>query len=114
VLKGLTVALLAAGVLAYVGTARRDKQPPPAAPVSLDVKHQAAAACETAIRRQARAPFRVIAFRSTLVADDRGGHTVSGSVELQSAAGEVQLKRYFCRVRPDGQAGMTVDEGKVY
>ena len=61
-----------------------------------------------------RAPFRVIAFRSALVAEERGGYVVSGTVELQSAAGDLQRKRYFCRVHPDARAGMVLDEGKMY
>ena len=80
------------GILVYVGNRRRGQEsraasPPPSA---LDGKRQAAATCEAAIRQQVRGPFRVIAFRSALVAEERGGYTVSGTVELQSIAGDVQ------------------------
>jgi hypothetical protein len=114
-LKGIAVGCLAIGILAYVGNRLKEQAPPPAPPPSApDGKRQAAAACEAAIRKQAPAPFRVIAFRSTLVAEETPGYTVSGSVELQSAAGELQRKRYFCSIHPDASAGMVVKEGKIY
>jgi len=115
-LKGLAAVCLAIGILVYVGSRFRGQGPssPTPPPVVADGKHQAAATCEAAIRAQVPAPFRVIAFRSTLVAEEREGSAVSGSVELQSAAGELQRKRYFCRVHPDARAGMVLDEGKMY
>ena len=114
-LKGIAVGLLAIGILFYVGNRLRGHVPsPPSPPSGADGKRQASATCETAIRAQVRAPFRVIAFRSALVAEERGGYAVSGAVELQSTAGELQRKRYFCRVHPDADAGIVVDEVKTY
>ena len=114
-LKGIAVGCLAIGILAYVGNRLKEQAPLPRPPASTpDNKRQAAVTCEAAIRKQARAPFRVIALRSTLVAEEPPGYTVTGSVELQSAAGELQRKRYFCRVHPDSQAGLVLDEGKIY
>jgi hypothetical protein len=115
-LKGVAVVCLALGVLGYVGGRLRGPDPssPPPAPIVADSKHQASAICETAIRAQARGPFRVIAFRSALVAEERGEYVVTGTVELQSTAGDLQRKRYFCRVHPDPRAGMVLDEGKMY
>ena len=114
-LKGIAVALLTVGILIYVGNRLTGHDPaPPPPPSGADGKRQAAATCETAIRAQVRAPFRVIAFRSALVAEERGGYAVSGAVELQSTAGELQRKRYFCRVHPDAAAGIVVDEVKMY
>ena len=114
-LKGIAVGCLAIGILVYVGNRLREQAPLPPPPASTpDGKGQAAAACEAAIRKQARAPFRVIALRSILVAEETPGYTVTGSVELQSAAGELQRKRYFCKVHPDARAGMVLDEGKIY
>ena len=115
-LKGIAIACLALGVLVYVGNRLRGGDPssPPPAPIVADGRHQAAAACEAAIRQQVRGPFRVIAFRTALVAEERGGYVVSGTVELQSAAGELQRKRYFCSIHTDPRAGMVLNEGKMY
>lgn len=115
-LKGIAVVCLALGVLVYVGGRLRGPDPssPPPAPPVADGKHQAAATCEAAIRQQVRGPFRVIAFRSALVAEERGGYVVTGTVELQSTAGDLQRQRYFCRVHPDPRAGMVLDEGKMF
>lgn len=112
-LKGLAVVCLSIGALVYLGSRLGGKEIPQA-PRSLDGKRQVAAVCEAGIRDQARGPFRVIAFRSALVAEERGGYVVSGTVELQSAAGELQRKRYFCRLHPDARAGIVLDEGKMY
>ena len=114
--KGLAVVCLSIGIMVYVGNRLRDKAgvtTPTTPPSVAGGKHQAAATCEAGIRRQVRAPFRVIAFRSSLVAEERGGFSVTGTVELQSIAGEVQRKRYFCQVHLDPQAGMVLDEGKL-
>ncbi|MHB8835769.1 MAG: hypothetical protein ACYC9Y_08670 [Candidatus Methylomirabilia bacterium] len=114
-LMGLAVGCLAVGILVYVGSRLKEQRAAPAPPPSaLDGKRQAAATCEAGIRDQARGPFRVIALRSVLVAEERSGYVVSGTVELQSAAGELQRKRYFCRVHPDARAGMVLDEGKMF
>lgn len=114
-LKGIAAGCLAIGLLVHVGNRLKEQKaaqvPPPSVVVG---RHQAAAACETAIREQVRGPFRVISFRSVLVAEERAGYVVSGTVELQSAAGELQRKRYFCIVHPDANAGMVLDEGKMY
>jgi len=88
--------------------------PPPAPPQEMVDKRQAAAACEEHTRRGVKSPFRVIAFRSGLVAEEEGGFVVSGTVDLQSLAGELQRKRYWCRVRRDGQAGAVVGEGRLF
>ena len=114
-LKGAAVACLAIGILVYVGNRLRgqDLVKPPPAPIVAHGKQQAAASCETAIRKQVRGPFRLIAFRSTLVAEEREGYVVSGTVELQSTAGELQRRRYFCRVHPDARGGMVLDEGRM-
>ncbi len=115
IFKGIAVACLAIGVLVFVGRRPGEREPQPSAPPSApDAKRQASAACEAALRQQARGPFRVISFRSTLVAEERGGYVVSGSVELQSVAGEVQLRPYYCRFHGDIQAGMVLDEGKIH
>ena len=111
--KWLAVACLSIAALVYLGS-RLGVKEIPQTPRSLDGKRQVAAVCEAGIRDQARGPFRVIAFRSALVAEERGGYVVSGTVELQSAAGELQRKRYFCRLHPDARAGMVLDEGKMY
>lgn len=112
---GIAVACLVIGVLVFVGRRLGEREPPPPASPSLpDAKRQAAAACEVALRQQARGPFRGISFRSTLVAEELGGYVVSGSVELQSVAGEVQLRRYSCRFHSDLQAGMVLDDGIIY
>jgi hypothetical protein len=114
-LKGLAVVCLAIGILVYVGNRlTKQKAAPAFLPSALDGKRQAAATCEAAIRDQARGPFRVISFRSVLVAEERPGYSVAGTVELQSAAGELQRRRYFCRVHPDARAGMVLDDAKVY
>jgi len=117
ILKGIAVGFLAIGILIYAGNLLRgqDPSPPPTPPPPsvADGKRQAAATCEAAIRQQARGPFRVIAFRSVLVADERGGFVVSGTVELQSTAGDLKRQRYFCRVHPDPRAGMVLDEGRM-
>ena len=107
---------LASGILVYVGSRLRGQNPssPTPAPIVTDGKHQAAATCEAAIRQRVQGPFRVITFRSALVAEERGGYAVSGSVELQSTAGELQRERYFCRLHPDAHAGMVIDEVKMY
>lgn len=105
---------LAIGILVYVGKGLREQRTPPVPPpISLDDKRQAAEACEAGIRKQVRAPFRVIAFRSSLVAEVQEGYAISGSVELQSVVGEVQRKRYFCRVHRDVRAGMVLDECRL-
>jgi hypothetical protein len=115
-LRWIAVVCLASGILVYVGSRLRGQEPssPTPTPIVADGKHQAAATCEAAIRKRVQGPFRVIAVRSALVAEERGGYAVSGSVELQSAAGELQWRRYFCRVHPDAHAGMVLDEGKMY
>lgn len=114
-LKGLVAGGLAIGILVYVGGRLKEQAAAPVPPPSaLEGQHLAAATCEAAIRDQARGPFRVIAFRSSLVAAERGGYVVSGTMELQSAAGELQRKRYFCRVHPDAQAGLVLDDARVY
>lgn len=115
-LKGLALGCLAIGILVSVGSRLKGPGPSPAPlpPSAADGRGRATATCQTAIRQQVRAPFRVIAFRSALVAEERAGYAVSGTVELQSAAGEVQRRKYWCRVRPDAGAGMLVDEGKLY
>lgn len=114
-LKGLAVGCLTIGILVYVGNRLKEQKAAPVPPPGIaDGKHQAAATCEAAIRDQARGPFRVIAFRSSLVANEREGYVVSGTVELQSAAGELQRKRYFCRVHPEAQAGMVSDDARLY
>ncbi len=113
-LKGLAVACLAAGLLVYAGKSLRERRNAPVPPPSgLEGERQAAATCEAAIRGRVRAPFRVIAFRSSLVAAEVAGYAVSGTVELQSTMGEVQRKRYFCRVHPDARTGMVLDEGRM-
>lgn len=113
-LAGIAIGILAIGILVYVGnTLKRQKTTPVPPPVSLDHKRQASATCEVAIRLQVRAPFRVIAFRSTLVAEEQGGYVVSGTVELQSTAGDLQRKRYFCGVHPGASGGMVLDEGRL-
>jgi hypothetical protein len=115
VLRGVVLGSAAIGLLVFAGYRLRERKPPPPhrPPSALDGKQRATATCEAAIRQRARAPFRVIALRSTLVADDREGYVVSGSVELQSIAGEVRRSRYFCRVHPDERAGMLLDEAKI-
>jgi Na+-transporting methylmalonyl-CoA/oxaloacetate decarboxylase gamma subunit len=113
-IAGIAVGFLAIGILIYVGSSiKKQKTSTTPPPVSVDGKRQAAATCEAAIRLQVRAPFRVIAFRSTLVGEERGGYVVSGTVELQSAAGELQRKRYSCKVHPDPRTGMVLDEGRL-
>lgn len=79
-----------------------------------DAKSQAYAACETHIAEQVRAPLSVKSFRPGLVAQERGGYTVTGTVELQSAAGTPHWKRFRCRVRPGDAAGIVIEEGVVY
>ena len=110
VLAVVAVACVAAGILAFGVRRQAERQnaptPPAAAP---DARRQAAATCETAIRGQVRAPFRVIAFRSALVAEERGAYAVSGTVEVQSVAGEVRRQRYSCRIRQDPQSGMVAE-----
>lgn len=114
VLKGLAVICLLIGILVYVGNRLRGQEKADIAPPgAIDGKRQAAATCEAGIRGQVRSPFRVIAFRSTLVAEERGVFSVSGTVELQSFAGDLQRKRYYCRVHPDARAGMVLDEGTL-
>jgi hypothetical protein len=115
VLAGLAVVGLAVWLLLDVGgrLQRPSPSPAPAAPGS-DDKRRAVAACEAAIRNRAPAPFRVISFPASRVSDGARGYTVSGSVDLQSASGELQRKRYTCSVRADGGAGMLVDEGRIY
>jgi hypothetical protein len=113
-LKGIALACLAVGILAYVGSRRREQHLSPAPPpIFAGSKQQAAAICEAAIRLQVRAPLRAIAFRSILVAEDGAGYAVSGSVELQSTAGDLQRKRYYCRARSDASSGMVLDEAKL-
>jgi len=73
----------------------------------------AAATCENAIGQQVRAPFRVIAFRESRVGKEQEGVVVSGTVEVQSAAGEVQRRRYSCRLHPDERGALVLDEGKL-
>lgn len=106
---------LAVGALVFTIHGLGKKKPSPAPPPGGgDINHRVSAACESAIRQQARGPFRVIAFRSTLVSEEQRGYVVSGSVDLQSAAGDLQRKRYFCRFHRDDQAGLVLDEGKTY
>lgn len=113
-LKAVAAGCLVAGILAVAAHRHRAQETAPVSPPDIpESKRQASATCESAIRQQVRAPFRVIAFRSALVAKEKAGYAVSGSVELQSMAGEVQLKRYFCRVHPDARTGMVLDEGKL-
>lgn len=112
---GLAVVCLAVWLLFHVGNRlQEEKAAPVPPPRALEGKRQAAATCEAGIRDQARGRFRVISFRSALVAEERAGYVVSGTVELQSAAGELQRKRYFCRVHPEARAGMVLDEGRMY
>ena len=108
------IAAVAAGFLIYAGNqfgAKTELAAP--APTGTDGQRQAVAVCEGSIRQQARAPFRVIAFRSTLIAEEKAGYVISGSVELQSAVGELQRRRYFCRVRTDPRSGLILDEGRI-
>lgn len=114
-LRGLVVVGFAVGILQYVGGRLKEQAAAPIpASSALEAKHLAAATCEVSVREQVRGPFRVIAFRSVLVAEEQVGYVVSGTVELQSAAGEQQRKKYFCRVHPDGNAGMTLDDARLY
>lgn len=112
VLATIVVACL---VLAAVYAARRlgEQPPPPAPPLpAMEAKLQASAACEERIRREVRSPFRVIAFRSGLVAEDQAGHVVTGTVDLQSVTGDLQRRRYRCRVIA-GPAGPVAEEGRL-
>jgi hypothetical protein len=113
-LGGIAAAGLAIGLLVSVGNRLREPEalPPPPLPGS-EGKRLAAATCEEALRRQVPAPFRVISFRSSLAAEASGGFVVSGSVELQSTAGEVQVKRYFCKAHRDAQKGIVADEARI-
>ena len=105
---------VAIGVLVYVGQQIKEPvAPPPPLSSAREGKNQAVTVCEAAIKRQAPAQFRVIAFRSTLVAVEQTGYAVSGSVELQSLAGEVQRKRYFCRIQPDSRGGMVPEQARI-
>jgi hypothetical protein len=114
-LRGLLPVCLLVGILVFAASSLREKKPAPAAlPSSPDANHQVSAACETAIRQQARGPFRVIAFRSALVAEERGGYVISGSVETQSAAGDLQRKKYLCRFHRDALGGLVLDERTMY
>jgi hypothetical protein len=113
-LGGLAAVGLAVGVLVSVGNRLREPAAPaPAAAPAPGSKRLASATCEEAVRRQVRAPFRVISFRSSLVAETSGGFVVTGSIELQSAAGDVQVKRYFCKAHRDAQKGFVSDEARI-
>lgn len=115
ILAGLAIVCLAVGLFVFVGRRLGEKEASPVAPASVpDGKSRAVALCESHIRKQVRAPFRVIAFRSPLAGEERGGYMVSGTVELQSAAGDLQRKKFWCRISRDAAAGMLVDEGKLY
>jgi hypothetical protein len=111
----LATVVVACIVLAAAFAARRlgeQPPPPPPSPPALEAKRQAAAACEERVRREVRSPFRVTAFRSGLVAEDQAGHVVTGTVELQSVTGDLQRRRYRCRVTR-GAAGPVVEEGRL-
>jgi len=113
-LAGIAIACVVAGILAYGARRQGEQQSAPAPPqAGPDAKHQAAATCEAAIRGQVKAPFRVIEFRSALVAEERDGYAVSGTVELQSVAGEVRRQRYSCRIRRDPRSGMVSDAARL-
>ena len=116
VLKAIVVIGLAIGMLVYVGNRRRAEQAAPVPPPgAVDGKHRAAATCESAIRDQVRGPLRVIAFRSSLVAEEAGGgYAVSGSIELQSTSGDLQRKRYLCRFHRDVGGDLVPDEVKMF
>jgi hypothetical protein len=110
----LGIAFLAgAGVLLGRRPAGREEAavPPVAAPIE---KLEAAAACEEYIRGVVPTPFRVTGFPASRVSDAEGGQVVAGTVDLQSLAGEVQRKRYWCRVRPVPDGAAPAVEGRVF
>jgi hypothetical protein len=113
--KAVVAVCLVAGAFVFLGKRLGQREaPPPPHPVALDAKRQAGAACEERVRREVREPFRVIAFRSALVAEEKGGYVVSGTVDLQSLSGELQRKRYWCSVQPDARARLVAGEGRLY
>ncbi len=112
-LKAIGLACLVAGAFLYVSRHGGEPDATTKPPAGLDLKRQAVAACEDGIRRQVRAPFRVIAFRTALVAEEQGIFAVSGTVELQSVAGELRLRRYSCRLRREARSGVVLEEGRL-
>jgi len=116
---GLVASVVAIGLViggfVYLGGRGLEREGTPApAPAPLAGKRLAAAACEEHIAGIVAPPLRVIAFRSSLVAEGEGGVVVSGTVDLQSLAGELQRRRYWCRVSPGAAGGPAVEDGRLY
>jgi hypothetical protein len=114
VLRAVVAVSVVVGIFVFVGrnlATRGVPDAPPRGPATPTA--QAAAACEDFVRGQVRPPFRLIAFRSSLVAEERGAYVVTGTVELQSVDGVVKRRKYRCQVRANAGAGMVVDEGRL-
>lgn len=115
ILKAVGVAGLVIGLFFVVPkyAARRGGPTPPPVVRESD-RQQAFKVCEHYIKRHPPATFSVSSIASGLVAQDKDGFAVTGTVELQDPAGAAVRRRYSCRVLPDEKTGMIVEEGRIF
>lgn len=106
---------LIVGVLLVVrrNTAERGGPAPLRQPGEVETQ-RAYKVCEEYIRRHPPATFAVTSIASGLVAAEREGFAVSGTVELQDPAGAAVRRRYSCKVLADPRSGLLVKEGNIY